>query len=208
MFLVVLIAGLAGLVAMALPAFGRHAHAHVHAGRALGARAGHAGHLPVASKALAHAAHAPPKTAGTGASGVTRFVPSPRAVFSLMVLYGAFANALVAAHLSELAAGLLAILPALLVERFAVLPLWNVLFRVQASPSSPLEELVLSEARATTSFKNGKGLVSVARDGRVVQFAARLAPGQEAEPVGVGDALIVEDVDPKAERVTVSVRRE
>ena len=138
MFLTVMVIGLAGLLVMALPAFGRHGSGHaVH--HALGAKAaamlpGHG--LIKTTNALAAAT----KTA----VGPTRFLPSPRLVFSVLALYGAFGNALVrAAHLPPLVAALVAVVPAALVERFAVTPLWNLLFRFQGQPSAPLEELVL-----------------------------------------------------------------
>jgi hypothetical protein len=124
-----------------------------------------------------------------------------------MTLFGASGYALVAAwHVAPVLAGLLAVIPALLVERFAVTPIWNFLFRFQGTPSAPLHELVLNEARAVTSFHNGRGLVSVVHDGRVVQFRAELTAPQKALPVRVGDTLFVDEVDALNERVTVSVR--
>ena len=138
--------------------------------------------------------------------GMTRFLPSPRAVFSVLALYGAFGNALVeAAHLPVWAAAVAALVPALLVERFVIAPVWNMLFRFQAAPSAPLEALLFGEARAVTPFRNGKGIVSVVREGRLVQLAARLPEAQARRPVKVGDRLIVEDVDPSIERLTVSI---
>jgi hypothetical protein len=142
-------------------------------------------------------------------AGPTRFLPSPRAVFSVLALYGAFGNALEhAGHLSTLLAALAAVVPTLLVERFAVTPLWNLLLRFQAAPSAKLEELVLSEARAETPFRNGKGLVSVVREGRRVQLSARIADAEASHRIEVGDRLLVEDVDAAKERLTVSVPKE
>lgn len=210
MFLILMVIGLTGLIVMAVPAFGRHGGA----GK-LGHSHGHALHLPkLAAKS------APPAAPGhalvpsghdalvrtDATAGMMRFVPSPRLIFSVLALYGAFANALVhAAHLTTLAAALVAILPALAVERLAVTPLWNWLFRFQADPSSPLEMLLQAEARAVTAFPNGRGIVSVVRDGRTVQFSARLVEQQLATIVRVGDRLRVEDVDAKNERLTVSL---
>ena len=215
MFLTLMVVGLAGLVVMALPAFARHGSPGAHGGVL---RAGHVakvGTLHGASAALkgagARAAVRPsPGNAGAAASattgGLTRFLPSPRLIFSLCALYGAFGNALErAAHLSTPVAALVAVLPAVAVERFAVTPLWNLLFRFQGQPSSPLEELVLSEARAVTRFPGGRGVVSVVRDGRLVQLSARLVDAQAAMPVKVGDRLRVEDVDARRERLTVSL---
>jgi hypothetical protein len=145
----------------------------------------------------------------SAASGVLRRLPSPRAIFSVLALYGAFGNALVdAAHLPLFVAALAAVVPTLLFERFAVTPLWNLLFRFQGQPSAPLEELILVEATAVTPFHNGRGLVSVVRDGRLVQFAARLREDEARLPVKVGERLRVEDVDARQERLTVSILRD
>jgi hypothetical protein len=140
------------------------------------------------------------------ASTFLRFLLSPRIVFSLLALYGAFGNALEhTLHLRPMVTAFAAVLPALLVERFAVSPLWNLAFRFQGQPSSSLGALVLEEAKAVTPFRNGRGVVAVVRDGRMVQFSARLVERQSPAQVGVGDRLLVEDVDSGRERLTVSV---
>lgn len=212
MFLILMVIGLVGLAMMAIPAFGRHGHGvgHGHAthaghhahdlGHGCAAPGHHGGHL-------GHAAHAKNAAMDVVApGGVTRFLPSPRAVFSVLALYGAFGNALVqAAHLPVWAAAIGAVLPAWLVERLAVTPLWNALLRFQGAPSAPLGALLFGTATAVTPFRNGKGLVSVVRDGRVVQLAARLSDAQAERPVRVGDRLVVEEVDAQNERLIVSV---
>lgn len=174
-----------------------HAPASAHAGAA------HVGQqAPALSKELVPAS-------GPAPGGITRFIPSPRAVFSVLALYGAFGNALVhAAHLSVFFAALGAVVPTLLIERFIVTPLWNLIFRFQAPPSSPLEQLLFAEARAVIPFRNGKGMVSTVRDGRLVQLSARLREDQAALPVKVGEVLRIEEVDAENERLTVSVRRD
>ena len=180
MFLTFMVIGLVGLLVMALPALGRHGLHH----GALHAKA-----------ALTHAGHA---------ASATRFIPSPRLIFSVLALYGAFGNAGVHAfHLTPLVAGLAAVVPAIAIERFCVTPLWNLLFRFAGPPSSPLAELVLCEATAVTAFRNGRGIVSLVRDGRIVQFAAQLPPSHAERQVRVGDRLRVEDLDAQRERVTV-----
>jgi len=151
-----------------------------------------------------------PGFGGGGASSVAstflRFLLSPRIAFSLLALYGASGNALEhTLHLRPMVTALAAVLPALLVERFAVSPLWNLAFRFQGQPSSSLGALVLEEAKAVTPFRNGRGVVAVVRDGRMVQFSARLVERQSPVQVGVGDRLLVEDVDSGRERLTVSV---
>src|SRR5689334_7698507 len=109
-----MVIGLTGLVMMAIPAFARHGHAppphglgHGHAGGHVLGNGGHAGgaHAGGAHAGGAHAhAHATPSkelvaAAGDAPAGIIRFIPSPRAVFSVLALYGAFGNALVhAAH--------------------------------------------------------------------------------------------------------------
>jgi len=206
MFLILMVIGLVGLAAMAIPAFG---HGH-------GALSGHgtlSGHGGVS--------HAGPTSLGgsTGRGALQqllpadpahesrlRFLPSPRAVFSVLALYGAFANAAEHAfHLPVLLAALSAALPALFVEWALVRPLWRLLFRVQGAACTPLEQLVLSEAEAVVPFRNGRGLVSTVRDGRRVQLVASLRADQLALPVRVGDRLVIEDVDASRESVTVTV---
>jgi hypothetical protein len=231
MFLILMVIGLVGLAMMAIPAFGRHhaaGHGHTAAhgcvqhgtvGHAHGvghAAHGAGSHGPASQVGGAAAAAGPVSRTAAEArdaamdvvapGGVTRFLPSPRAVLSVLALYGAFGNALVqAARLPVWVAAVAALLPALLVERWAVTPLWNMLFRFQGDPSAPLSALLFREATAVTPFRNGKGLVSVVRDGRLVQLAARLSEAQAGRPVGVGDRLVVEEVDPSNERLTVSV---
>jgi hypothetical protein len=202
MFLTLMVVGLAGLVAMALPALGRHGAAGVHGLHVHGGVRGalHAGNLaklaPVGGKSTA-LVHAP--------SSLTRFLPSPRLVFSLLALYGAFGGVFVAAHLALGWAAFAALVPTAIVERFAVTPLWRVLFRYQGEPSSPLTDVVMADATAVTAFRNGRGIVSVVRDGRAVQFSARLVDAQVGVSIQVGDRLRVEDVEPERERLTVSI---
>jgi len=194
MFLIIMVVGLAGLAVMALPALGRHSSHGVHA-----LRAGHVTKLAPVSpgKALAHTSAQP--------TTLTRFVPSPRLVFSVLALWGAFGNVFVAANLAVWAAALLALVPTLLLERFAMTPLWRTLFKLEAQAARPLGEIVMSEATAVTAFRGGRGLISVVREGRLVQFSARLIDAQASLSVRVGDRLRIEDVDAARERVTVSV---
>jgi hypothetical protein len=124
-----------------------------------------------------------------------------------MAMFGAFAYALVGGlQLGPVAAGLLALLPACGIEYFAVRPLWNLMFRFQGQPCSSIGTLIMCGAKAVTPFRNGRGLVSLEHDGRIVQFSARLVESQADMPVRVGDSLLVEEVNVAAERVVVSVR--
>jgi hypothetical protein len=223
LFLALMIIGLTGLVVMAIPFLGRHGHGHAashslsHAGHGTmhighGHGAGHvgpagSGHAAAHGAGTHSAAQGKEAAAGNAPGGLARLMPSPRAIFSFLALYGAFGNALVEmGHLPIWMAGLLALLPAFLLERYAVTPLWNLLLRFQARPSSPIETLVLEKATAVTAFHNGKGLVSVVRDGRSVQFRAQLADEHAAMPVRVGDELHIEDVDAANERLTVRLQ--
>ena len=203
MFLTLMVIGLAGLVVMALPALTGLAHGH-------GAAHPHGAHAPFAARTLGllrgKRGQPDPGGGATFASTCLRFLLSPRTIFSLLALYGAFGNALVhAGHLRSTVAALVAVLPTLLVERLAVSPLWNLAFRFQGQPSSSLAALVLEEAKAVTPFRNGRGVVAVVRDGRLVQFSARIVEEQTRARVSVGDRLLVEDVDLERERLTVSV---
>ena len=219
-FLIVMVIGLVGLAMMAIPALGRRgagpgSHGHAALGHH-GPAAGHAlpahGHVAAAAvgrgpgTALQPARGREMLPADATSSGVTRWLPSPRAAFTVLALYGAFGNALLEAfHLTILLAALVAVIPTLLVERLAVRPLWNLLFRFQGQASGPLEELLFGEARAVSAFVNGRGIVSTNREGRLVQLRARLCDAQAALPVKVGDRLRIEDVDAARERVTVSI---
>jgi hypothetical protein len=209
MFLTLMVIGLAGLVVMALPALAGAAHGHgaVHSIHSHGAHPAIGARGLVLLKGLkGKTAQAPSGGGETFAALCLRFLPSPRIVFSLLALYGAFANALEhAMHMQPGVAGLAAVLPTLLIERFAVAPLWNLAFRFQGHPSSSLDALVMEEAKAVTPFRNGRGVVAVVRDGRMVQFSAHLVERESPSSVSVGDRLLVEDVDAGREHLTVSV---
>jgi hypothetical protein len=195
-FLTAMVIGLVGLVMMAVPALGgRHHLSHVRAGGHAPSLAHHGGHVD----ALVRGGALKPYL-------VLRFLPSPRALFSVSALYGAIGNALVhAVHLGRGTSALVAIPPALLIEGLLVRPIWNLLFRFQGEPSGPLEALILGEAQAVVPFRNGRGIVSTIREGRRVQLSARLRPEEAGQPVAVGQLLRIEDVDARRECVTVSV---
>jgi len=213
LFLVAMIVGLIGMVLMAIPGLNRHGHGGL-AGH--GHAIGHAGHGISHSGQGAHLA-GPGRLGGLrggkggkeGAAGeglLARLIPSPRVVFSLLTAYGAFGYALVgAAHMPTLLAAWLAVIPAIALERYALEPFWRAMLQFQGTPCAPLTEMVMCEAVAVTPFRNGKGVVSVVREGRDVQFSARLLENQAAMPVQVGDRLRVEEVDDAHERVVVSL---
>ena len=202
LFLVLLVVGAVGMLLMAIPGLN---HGHGGVGAHLPPHFPHLTHLPGAPHTAAHGA--PPHTPPVGHSGsITRFIPSPRMIFGFLALYGAFGNAFEkAGHLPVNLAALAALLPAFLLERYALGPFWNRLMAFQGAPCAPLETLVMCEAKAVTPFRNGRGMVSLVYEGRLVQMRADLTSEQSALPVSVGDALRVEDIDGKKERVTVSI---
>ena len=80
-------------------------------------------------------------------------IPSPRVVFGFLALYGAFCNAFEkAGHLNIGLSAMAGIVPAFLIERFLLTPLWNKLMSFQGQPCSPLENLVMTEAKAVNAF--------------------------------------------------------
>lgn len=191
-FLILMIAGLFGMVLMALPGFSHHAHGIGHVSHGIHAPTAHGHGLQPGGKA--------------DGGNTLRFLPSPRSILSVMALYGAFGYAITEMHwLPSSLAAFAALIPALLLERFALTPFWNALLRFQGEPCSDMEALVTTEARAVTPFRNGKGIVEVIRDGRAVQLSAHLPAAQAMMPVRVGDTLRIEDVDAARERVTVSL---
>ena len=209
MFLTLMVIGLVGLLMMALPALGGHHHWSSQGGGHGGA--GTHGAAPHADTAAAHADATSarglnqPALVPAGHSNL-RFLLSPRTIFSLCALYGAFGNALVhAAHLSHATAALFAIAPAIVVEWVLVRPIWNLMFRYKADASSPLEQLICAEAQAVSPFRNGRGMITTVRDGRQVQLTACLTEEHAALPVRFGQRLRIEDVDARRERVVVSV---
>jgi hypothetical protein len=211
-FLILMIVGLTGMLLMALPGLNRHGHIGVASHGHIGAH-GAGTHLPAPTGAIAaRAAGAHPAgTAGSASRGATAAsnllrLTQPRVIFTLLALYGAAGYALTGTGLLTAAvAAWVGLIPALLIERYAVTPLWNLLLSFQGKPCSPLESLVLTEAEAVTPFRNGKGIVRVIHDGRAVQMSARLPETQAAMPVRVGDKLRVEEVDTANERITVTL---
>ena len=193
-FLACIAAGLTGLLLMALPGLAGHGHAG-HAG-------GHVPHLPH----LTGKAGTPAPTGIHASPMMGWLLPNPRAIFSVLTLFGAFGFAI--RHSSSLSTGmsaLAALLPALLVEKLVMAPVWNLLVGFSGKPSTPLESIMMEEACAVTPFRNGRGMVSVEKDGRALQLRADLTGKDASMPVRVGDRLRIEDVDSARERVTVSL---
>lgn len=202
LFIASMVAGFIGLALMALPGMMRHG---------AGGHAGRAGHVPAGQGHGANAGHGHTthqgRLSGLGSrSFLLWLLPNPRALLSIIAMFGTYGYALQhGMRLSEEAAALAAIIPAILTERFVVSPFFNFLLRFEGTPSTPLETLVMSSATAVTPFKNGHGIVSVEKDGRAVQFRAELIDSCREVGVRVGDTLRIEDVDSDRERVTVSL---
>ena len=231
MFLTLFIIGVIGLILMALPGLNHHSGIGAHPGLHLGTHTD----LHLGSHTAGHGVAPPPVSVGGHAAGhlqspahpsqsmdasgssavapsgfqLTSLIPSPRAIFSLLTLFGAFGITLSESlHLSILQASLWSVVPAIGIEYLAVRPLWNWMFSFQGKPTTSIETLVLHEAKAVTPFRNGKGVVAIKHDGRIVQFSASLPALQSAIPVKVGDRLQIDEVDSTKQRVKVSIKTE
>ncbi|MBC7527995.1 MAG: hypothetical protein H7308_10640 [Chthonomonadaceae bacterium] len=220
-FLILLITGLAGMTLMALPGL---FHANGGVGHATGSHVSHIGdgghdvaHMLGSAGAKLGGAKAGALRSGGKISGKiggkaggrtwSRFIPNPRVIFSLLTTLGAFGYGFEQiAKFSPIASLIAAIIPALLVERLALTPLWNWMLTFAGDACAPLESVTLSEARAITEFRNGRGMISVEHDGRLIQLRAELKDDQRNFPVKVGETLQIETVDEAHERVTVSLR--
>ncbi len=196
-FLLMMIIGGVGMLLMALPGL-------LHTGH-VGA---HSLHAPAGSThSLAAGHHAAHGIAGNAGTNWLRFIPSPRVVFSILALWGAFGHILhETLHQATPIAGGLGLVCALIVNHIAIRPLWKALMKLEGVPSSPLEKLILQEAAAVTPFRNGRGVVAVERDGRTVQFTASLPDMESGRLIKVGDRLQIEAVDEANERVTVTIK--
>ena len=205
--LIVAIIGIIGLLLMAIPGLCGHGHGSLHL-------PGHGTihtHSPLHSAPHSHSVPAanntpPPITPLT----FLRWLPSPRVVFSTMTMDGTIGYGLEGTfHLSAGMALLLALIPAAVIEKLIFTPLWNKMLQFEGKPSSPLEMLTMQEAVAVTPFRNGRGMVSVDRDGREVQFRATLQPDQlcEAQFIRVGDRMVIQQVDAVKETLVVSLNK-
>ncbi len=208
-FLWIMVIGLVGLVLMAIPGLRRHGPGHLgHLGHT--GHGGHAGHVGHTGHVAQGGRSGPAHHAGAGRVGRSewlRVLPQPQTVFSLLVLLGAIGNLLekLLPHWAVTLVVLVALVPAVGIQAALIAPMWRFFLRFSGRPASPLETLAMQVAQAVTPFHNGRGLVEVERDGRAVQLSARLSPGNEGHDVHVGDKLRIDEVDPKHERVVVSV---
>ena len=182
-----LLLGSAGLAMMAISGLGRHAHGgHARGGR-MGPRPGH------------HVGH--------GHS--LRTLLSPRVLFSVFVGLGA-TGVLLRGTLDGLVLLGAALTGGVLFEWLLVSRLWNFLLRFASAPAMTLDHCIAEEARAVSTFDaEGHGLVAIELDGQIVQLLATLRTPDRAAGARVraGDRVLIEDVDTRRNRCTVSVLR-
>jgi hypothetical protein len=206
--LIVALIGFLGLLLMAIPGLSGHGHGAIHVST----------HGPLNTHATLHGAshsHSIPVAKNAPAPTLTpltflRWFPSPRVVFSLLTMAGCIGYTLEGTlHIGPGLALLVALVPAIALEKLLFTPLWNKMLQFEGKPSSPLEALTMQEATAVTPFRNGRGIVSVDRDGREVQFRASLEQDQLSESrfIKVGDRMVILQVDAAKERVVVSLHK-
>jgi hypothetical protein len=129
---------------------------------------------------------------------------SPRVFFSILVGVGA-AGLLLDPVIGGVLLLLVALLAGFAFEGMLVRPFWNFLFRFASTPAQTLDSALMDRATAVTGFDaQGQGLVSIILDGQIVQLLGTLRPEDRHVRVRAGDALIVEDVDGRRNRCTVS----
>jgi hypothetical protein len=209
-YLISLILGAAGLLAMAASGLGRHGHGgatgHAHGAAAPGGHAGHAagtghgagpgGHA-VAHGHLAHgASHA-----------ATWVLMTPRFLFAGLLGFG-----LVGMSLQSWLGGTVLLLAALagaiVVERAVVNPLWKLALRFASNPATTLDGAIESDAVAVSNFdRNGQGIIAVEVDGHIQQVLATLTAADRAAGARVraGQRVRIEEVDGERQRCSVSL---
>lgn len=196
-YLTLFVLGVAGLAAMAAGAAGRgHAgHAgHGHAAHGGGARGGALRGAVLGGAARGHAGR-----------DALLALASPRVLFAVLLGAGA-AGLLLRPFLTGLLLAAAAAVLGVLLERFAVAPVWRFAERFASAPAQTLETVLYDHARAASGFDaRGEGIVALEVDGQVVQLLGRLRPEDRRRRVRAGDRLRIEDVDAERHRCTVSV---
>lgn len=209
-----------GAIGLAVMAVGGLAHVG-HQGQSGGGPVGHTGHVGHAAAgargALAgrattrgHAARGGRATSGGGIQGLVSqafwTATSPRLLFSLLIGFG-ITGLVLRPVLGGFALNAAAAAGALLIDRFFVMPIWNLTLRFASEPAATLESALADEGTAVTSFDaNGQGIVSLEVDGQVVQVLGTLQSSDRALGVRVraGERVRIEDVDAARNRCTVS----
>jgi hypothetical protein len=129
---------------------------------------------------------------------------SPRVFFAILVGIGA-AGLLLDPYTGGVLLMAIALAAGFGFEGLLVRPFWNFFFRFASTPAQTLDSALMDRATAVTGFDaEGQGVVSIILDGQIVQLLGTLRPEDRHVRVRAGDALMVEDVDGKRNRCTVS----
>jgi hypothetical protein len=206
-YLISLILGAAGLLAMAASGLGRHGHGGATHGTS--GHGGHSGHATGTSHGTAHGGHA--ASHGHLADGASHaamwLLMSPRFLFAGLLGFG-----LVGVSLQSWLGGtvllLAAIAGAIVVERVLVNPLWKLALRFASNPATTLDGAIESDAVAVSNFdRNGQGIIAVEVDGHVQQVLATLTAADRAAGARVraGQRVRIEEVDSERQRCSVSL---
>jgi hypothetical protein len=203
-------AGLVGLIVMALVGM-IHATPHVsHARSPVGGHAGaRAAHAPLAARTRDPRGAIATTTAGSSGRFMRWLVLLLSPLNWCAWLVGAGAAGTVAHSLGAPPGwtAVVAALGAIAFHRALVKPLLGIIFRFASPPASNLEGCIMQRVEAVTSFNaRGEGLVRITIDGHSEDIFAKLihAANAPSDRVQRGDALVVEDVDPKTSTCTVS----
>lgn len=202
-YLISLVLGAAGLLAMAATGLGRHGgggHGH--------GAAGHGGHGGHDGATQSHgASHGHGQLAGGASQAATWLLMSPRFLFAGLLGFG-----VVGVSLRSWVGGtvllFLAIAGGIAIERVLVNPLWKLALRFASNPATTLDAAIESEAIAVSNFdRNGQGIIAVEVDGQVQQVLATLLPADRAvgARVRAGQRVRIAEVDSERQRCTVSL---
>jgi hypothetical protein len=200
-YMICLILGVGGLLAMAATGLGRHGHSgghgHGHGGPAHGHGGGHT-----------HATgHGHGHFGGAASRAATWMLMSPRFLFAGLLGFGV-AGVSLQSWLGGPILLLAAIAGAIVLERVLVNPLWKLALRFASNPATTLDAMIESEAVAVSNFdKNGQGIIAVEVDGHVQQVLATLLPADRAAGARVraGQRVRIEEVDSERQRCSVSL---
>lgn len=209
-YLISLILGAAGLLAMAASGLGRHGHGGAAGhGHGVAVPGGHAGHDGSAGHGAGTGGHAGSHGhLAQGASHAATWVlMAPRFLFAGLLGFG-----LVGMSLQSWLGGtvllLAAIAGAIVVERAVVNPLWKLALRFASNPATTLDGAIESDAIAVSNFdRNGQGIIAVEVDGHIQQVLATLTAADRAAGARVraGQRVRIEAVDGERQRCSVSL---
>jgi hypothetical protein len=209
-YLISLILGVGGLLAMAASGLGRHGP-----GGGSHGTTGHAGHVgghaPGGGHGVAHGGHAASQSHGHVAGGVSHaamwLLMSPRFLFAGLLGFG-LVGVMLQSWLGGTVLLLAAIAGAIVVERILVNPLWKLALRFASNPATTLDGAIESDAVAVSNFdRNGQGIIAVEVDGHVQQVLATLTAADRAAGARVraGQRVRIEEVDSERQRCSVSL---